>query len=123
LVGLCFLKTDPSLVQPYLQKVLEMETTASVNGKAMINYFAGTFNYIMGDSDTALKHYQKSLSYYLIQKGAPHSNVIRIYTNYGLAMVQKNNFAQAHDFYRKAIETGLEFYGPFYPVLATPYSN
>ena len=106
------------------EKVQKLPTSSDPITHANACFFLGTCQLYSGQFAAAAERYQKALDIYQAQPGQPHTNVLRIYSNLGLmAANQEGGAEQAKDFYQKAMDFGLKYFGPLFPVLASPYNN
>jgi tetratricopeptide (TPR) repeat protein len=77
----------------------------------------------MGDYDTALKYYQKSLVIYEKVRGTNHPDTATSYNNIGEVYKSKGEYDKALEFYQKDLAICEEVLGIKDPDTATSYNN
>ncbi|MBF0464677.1 MAG: tetratricopeptide repeat protein [Nitrospirae bacterium] len=77
----------------------------------------------LGESEKAIKYYDKALSIDLDVYGESHPNVASMYNNLGLAWCNLKKYEKAIEYCEKALTIDLKIYGDNHQSVATGYNN
>jgi len=125
LIGLCsWRRNDRNDFENYFQRATALTLpAANRRGRAHVHFFAAIIHYLSRESEAAEADYREALLLYESLPGQPHTNVGRIYTNFGRLLSVRSSFDTAAIYYAKAIESFTNAVGSRHLLLSGPYNN